>query len=80
MLALVFAVVLFVAVVGEWMGLFEAVTDRVPLAVGVAVVVLLDKPGTLTLGRPRQSRAGVLPLRGPAPHRFAGPGPVANQV
>lgn len=40
----VFALVLFVVVVGEWLGLFEAVTDRIPWPVSLAAVLLLGYP------------------------------------
>ena len=43
-LALVFGAVLFVVVVGEWLGLFEAITARVPFLVGAALVVLSGWP------------------------------------
>jgi Cu+-exporting ATPase len=43
-LALVFGAVLFVVVVGEWLGLFEQITDRVPFLVGAALVVLSGWP------------------------------------
>lgn len=43
-LGVVFGVVLFVVVVGEWMGLFEAITQRVPWPVGVAVVLVAGFP------------------------------------
>ncbi len=39
-LALVFGAVLLVVVVGEWLGLFEEITARVPFLVGAALVVL----------------------------------------
>ncbi len=39
LLAAVFGAVLFVVVAGEWLGLFEALTDRVPFAVGLVLVV-----------------------------------------
>jgi P-type Cu+ transporter len=37
---LVFGAVLFVVVVGEWLGLFAQLTERVPFVVGVVIVVL----------------------------------------
>ena len=37
---LVFGAVLFVVVIGEWLGLFEQITERVPLVVGWALVLL----------------------------------------
>lgn len=43
-MALVFGAVLFVVVVGEWLGLFEQLTDRVPFAVGAGLVLLSGWP------------------------------------
>jgi Cu+-exporting ATPase len=43
-LALVFGAVLFVVVVGEWLGLFEQLTARVPFLVGAGLVVLSGWP------------------------------------
>jgi len=44
LLALVFGAVLTVVVLGEWLGLFEELTARVPLPVGIALVVLMGYP------------------------------------
>lgn len=44
LLGVVFGVVLFVVVVGEWLGLFEAITHRVPWPVGAIVVLLAGYP------------------------------------
>ncbi|RMH59138.1 MAG: cadmium-translocating P-type ATPase [Bacteroidetes bacterium] len=41
---LLFGVVLIVVVAGEWLGLFDAITERVPLPVGIAIVVLVGYP------------------------------------
>jgi P-type Cu+ transporter len=41
---LVFGAVLFVVVVGEWLGLFESLTTRVPLPLGIAFVLLMGWP------------------------------------
>jgi Cd2+/Zn2+-exporting ATPase/Cu+-exporting ATPase len=41
---LVFGAVLFVVVVGEWLGLFEALTDRVPFWAGAILVLLAGWP------------------------------------
>jgi len=41
---IVFCVVLFVVVVGEWMGLFEALTSRVPWPIGAAIVAAAGYP------------------------------------
>lgn len=42
--AVVFGFVLFIVVVGEWLGLFEALTARVPFWLGGAVVLLAGLP------------------------------------
>jgi Cu+-exporting ATPase len=44
LLGVVFGVVLFVVVVGEWLGLFEALTERVPFLVGLAIVLVAGYP------------------------------------
>jgi Cd2+/Zn2+-exporting ATPase/Cu+-exporting ATPase len=44
LLGIVFGLVLFVVVVGEWLGLFEAMTRRVPLPVGVVIVAVAGYP------------------------------------
>ncbi len=44
LLGLVFGAVLFVVVVGEWLGLFEAVTQLVPWYIGLAVVLVGGYP------------------------------------
>ncbi|GAB4428919.1 MAG: heavy metal translocating P-type ATPase [Chloroflexi bacterium OHK40] len=41
---LVFGAVLFVVVIGEWLGLFETVTEHVPFWAGVLLVLLADWP------------------------------------
>lgn len=38
LLAVVFGAVLFIVVVGEWLGLFEQITERVPWPVGLLIV------------------------------------------
>jgi hypothetical protein len=38
MLGIVFGAVLFIVVVGEWLGLFETLTERVPFPIGVALL------------------------------------------
>jgi Cd2+/Zn2+-exporting ATPase/Cu+-exporting ATPase len=40
LLGIVFGIALLVIVVGEWFGLFEQLTDRVPFPVGLAIVLL----------------------------------------
>lgn len=39
LLGLAFGAVLFIVVVGEWLGLFEAVTEQIPWPVGLAIVL-----------------------------------------
>jgi Cd2+/Zn2+-exporting ATPase/Cu+-exporting ATPase len=41
---LVFGAVLFVVIVGEWLGLFEALTARVPFPAGLALVLVAGYP------------------------------------
>ncbi len=41
---IVFGAVLFVVVAGEWLGLFKAVTEKVPFPVGLALVLALGYP------------------------------------
>jgi Cd2+/Zn2+-exporting ATPase/Cu+-exporting ATPase len=44
LLGLVFGAVLVVVIAGEWLGLFESLTERVPWPLGVAVVLLVGYP------------------------------------
>ncbi len=44
LLGVVFFAVLFIVVVGEWLGLFEAVTRRVPWPVGLMLVLVAGYP------------------------------------
>jgi Cu+-exporting ATPase len=44
LLGVVFGVVLFTVVVGEWFGLFEAITQRVPWSIGLVIVLLTGYP------------------------------------
>jgi len=44
LLGLVFGAVLFVTVIGEWLGLFGAITTRLPWPIGVAVVLAAGYP------------------------------------
>lgn len=44
LLAVVFGAVLFIVVVGEWLGLFERLTEQVPFPVGLALVILSGWP------------------------------------
>lgn len=44
LLGIIFGVVLFVIVAGEWLGLFEALTSRVPWLVGLVLVLIAGYP------------------------------------
>ncbi len=48
---IVFGVVLFVVIVGEWLGLFEALTERVPWLVGLVIVLIAGYPVFLNVIR-----------------------------
>ncbi len=43
-MALVFGAVIFVVVIGEWLGLFEQITERVPFVAGAALVLISGWP------------------------------------
>lgn len=51
LLALVFGAVLFIVVLGEWLGLFRELTERVPYWLGVVMVVLSGWPVLLQVLR-----------------------------
>jgi P-type Cu+ transporter len=44
LLGVVFGAVLFITVIGEWLGLFKAITGRVPWFIGLAVVLVGGYP------------------------------------
>jgi Cu+-exporting ATPase len=44
LLGVLFGVILFVVVIGEWLGLFEQITRRVPWYVGLALVIAAGYP------------------------------------
>jgi len=44
LLAVVFGAVLFIVVIGEWLGLFEQIAERVPWPIGLAVVLVSGYP------------------------------------
>ncbi len=44
LLGVVFGLVLFVVVVGEWLGLFEEITSRIPMPIGVVIVLIAGYP------------------------------------
>ena len=51
LMGLIFGVVLFVVVIGEWLGLFDAVTERVPWWLGAALVLAFGYPIFRTVAR-----------------------------
>lgn len=51
LLAVLFGVILLVVIAGEWLGLFERLTERVPWPVGLAVVLLGGWPVFLNVIR-----------------------------
>ncbi len=48
---LVFGAVLFIVVVGEWMGLFERITENIPWYIGLGVVLITGYPVFLNVIR-----------------------------
>ncbi len=50
-LGLVFGVVLFTVIVGEWLGLFEKITERLPWPLGLAIVLVAGYPVFLNVIR-----------------------------
>lgn len=44
LLGIVFGAVLFIVVAGEWLGLFEQLTERVPFPIGLAIVLAFGYP------------------------------------
>ncbi len=44
LLGLVFGAVLFIVVVGEWLGFFETITSRVPWPIGLGIVLVAGFP------------------------------------
>lgn len=48
---IVFGAVLFIVVIGEWFGLFEALTERVPFVLGLALVLATGMPIFVNVAR-----------------------------
>jgi Cu+-exporting ATPase len=48
---LVVGLVLLVVVAGEWLGVFEDLTARVPFALGLTLVMISGSPIFVTVGR-----------------------------
>ena len=51
LMGLIFGIVLFVVVIGEWLGLFDAVTERAPWWLGAALVLAFGYPIFRTVTR-----------------------------
>jgi P-type Cu+ transporter len=47
----VFGAVVFIVVIGEWFGLFEQLTERVPFSVGLAIIIVSGWPIFLNVAR-----------------------------
>ncbi len=58
-LGMVFGAVLFVIIAGEWLGLFEAITSRIPWPVGLALVLLGGYPVFINVIRATMRRQVV---------------------
>ncbi|MEW5938944.1 MAG: cation transporter, partial [Chloroflexota bacterium] len=43
-LGVLFAAILFIVIVGEWMGLFESISDKIPWPLGLALVLAFGWP------------------------------------
>ena len=56
LLGVVFGAVLFIVVVGEWLGLLEELTERVPWPIGLAIVVVAGYPVFLNVARAARRR------------------------
>ncbi len=50
-LGVLFAVILFVVIVGEWMGLFESISDKIPWPLGLALVLAFGWPVFVNVAR-----------------------------
>ena len=55
-LGILFGVILFVMVIGEWLGLFERITAQIPWPVSLAVVILIGYPAFLNVIRAARNR------------------------
>lgn len=55
-LGILFGVILFIIVVGEWMGLFERITAQIPWPISLGVVILIGYPAFLNVIRAARSR------------------------
>ena len=51
LLGILFGVILFIVVVGEWLGLFERISAQIPWPVSLAIVILIGYPAFLNVIR-----------------------------
>ena len=56
LLGILFGVILFIVVVGEWLGLFERITAQIPWPVSLAGVILIGYPAFLNVLRAARNR------------------------
>jgi Cu+-exporting ATPase len=56
LLGILFGVILFIIVVGEWLGLFERITAQIPWPVSLAVVILIGYPAFVNVIRATRHR------------------------
>jgi len=56
LLGILFGVILFIVVVGEWLGLFERISAQIPWPVSLAIVILIGYPAFLNVIRATRNR------------------------
>jgi Cd2+/Zn2+-exporting ATPase/Cu+-exporting ATPase len=56
LLAILFGVILFIIVVGEGLGLFEAISDHIPWPISLAIVILIGYPAFIKVLRATLNR------------------------
>lgn len=56
LLAVLFGMIIFVALIGEGLGLFETLTDYIPWPVGLAIVILIGYPAFIKVVRATLNR------------------------
>ena len=56
LLGILFGVILFIIVVGEWLGLFERITAQIPWPISLGVIILIGYPAFLNVIRAARNR------------------------
>jgi Cd2+/Zn2+-exporting ATPase/Cu+-exporting ATPase len=56
LLGILFGVILFIIVVGEWLGLFELISNQIPWPVSLAIVLLIGYPVFINVIRAARNR------------------------